>query len=150
MSVSLGVVIGKTECLILYSDIILACVQRWKSWILFKMRWCSTAIYKTSLVDRWKKTKAFITKRSDCLKRKGKHHRYMDLCPSGQKQQQFCSCQRLWIWVIPKMKWWSGIMIQCLLSWMYFTVPNYLHFFQSVSLFMIEETRENERYSFKN
>lgn len=51
------------------------------SWLIFKdeylefyLKWhdvprqCVTA----SLLDRWRKTKAFITKRCDCLKRKGK------------------------------------------------------------------------------
>lgn len=83
----------------------------------------------TSLLDRWKKTKTFITKRSDCLKRKRKAaqiHGFMSVRPEAA---EFCSCHRLWIWVIPKIKLWSGIMIQGFLSLMYFTLPNYLHFF---------------------
>lgn len=41
---------------------------------------------KTSPLDRWKKTKAFITKRSDCLKRKRKAaqiHGFMSIGPEA-------------------------------------------------------------------
>lgn len=134
MSVSLGLVIGKTECLILHSDIVLACFQRWKSWILFKMRWCSTAIYNNQSTGQVEENKGIHHKEIWLLKEKKESSTDTWIYVRRARSSSIFAHVTDWIWVIPKIKLWSGIMIQCFLSLMYFTVPNYLRFFQSFSL----------------